>query len=197
MKVSLTLLLLGVAAATSSIPSVLASSSHQRHGGIIQQVAVLPEKRGGATRKAAFVAPDKDVVPPTTTPSLQRVVSRGGGASAQNDAIVGALLLTVIERGVDYVFQQNKIDFPSMLGGCGVLFVGLLVANFAKAGLGDTIFGILNPGAVLMAKWLPVFFVPGLAMLPLAPSVGSGLEVSKKKKEEITGWSFLTRRFGV
>ena len=203
MKVSLTWLLLGVAA--TSISSVLASSSS--HHGVVQQVAVLPEKQRGK-KSAAFVVHDKDVVPPTTSspPSIQQRVNvnRGGavaagGGNQNNDAIIGALLLTIIERSVDYVFQQNNIDFPSMLGGCGVLFVGLLLANLVKGGLGDTIFGILNPGAVLLAKWLPVFFVPGLAMLPLAPSVGSGLEVSsiflnKRKKESVveTGW-ILTR----
>ena len=131
----------------------------------------------------AFVVVNDDKVDPTTSTPIQQRVSRGGGGAAaivggNQDAIIGALLLTVIERSVNYAFQTNDIDFPSMLGGCGVLFVGLLLANLVKGGLGDTIFGILNPGAVLLAKWLPVFFVPGLAMLPLAPSVGSGFEVS-------------------
>lgn len=48
-----------------------------------------------------------------------------------------------------------------------------------KPGLGDGIFASLTPGAGLLAKWLPVFFVPGLAMLPLAPSMGSPLEIAK------------------
>jgi hypothetical protein len=38
---------------------------------------------------------------------------------------------------------------------------------------------ILTPGAGWLAKFLPVFFVPGLAMLPVAPSVGSFVEVSR------------------
>jgi len=28
-----------------------------------------------------------------------------------------------------------------------------------------------------LTKWIAVFFVPGLAMLPLAPSMGNSLEV--------------------
>jgi hypothetical protein len=57
------------------------------------------------------------------------------------------------------------------------LFFTLLVSQGVSPGLGDAIVAFLNPGSALLARWFPAFFVPGLAMLPLAPSVGNGLEV--------------------
>jgi hypothetical protein len=44
--------------------------------------------------------------------------------------------------------------------------------------LGDGVYDLLSPGSDVLAKWLPVFFVPSLVTLPLAPSLGSSMEVS-------------------
>ena len=43
--------------------------------------------------------------------------------------------------------------------------------------VGEGIYQLLNPGATLLAKWLPVFFVPSLITLPLASGLGSVGEV--------------------
>ena len=44
---------------------------------------------------------------------------------------------------------------------------------------GERVYEMLNPGATLLAKWLPVFFVPSLITLPLASGLGDPYEVSK------------------
>jgi hypothetical protein len=104
-------------------------------------------------------------------------LSTRGGASDSSNEIVSAAAFLAIDYAVRKVFQANGITFPSQLGGCIILFVFLLAADLAKGGLGNDIFAFLSPGSALLAKWLPVFFVPGLAMLPRAPSLGSGLDV--------------------
>lgn len=48
-----------------------------------------------------------------------------------------------------------------------------------KSEWGDSVYSILSPGAAVLAKWLPVFFVPSLVTLPLAQSMGSGWELAK------------------
>jgi len=96
-----------------------------------------------------------------------------------NDAVTGTIVLTLIERIVNKFFVQAGVKFPAQLGGCGLLFAFLVIAEAAVPGVGNSIFEYLTPGTTLLTKWLPVFFVPGLAMLPLAPSVGSGLEIAK------------------
>jgi putative effector of murein hydrolase len=70
------------------------------------------------------------------------------------------------------------------------LFVLLIVTELIIPGLGDAAFYALAPGSGLLAKWLPVFFVPGLAMLPLAPSMGSSIEVVKVLAVVILGFFF-------
>jgi len=76
------------------------------------------------------------------------------------------------------------------LGGCCILFIVLLLANAVKPGLGDAVFTSLSPGAGLLAKWLPVFFVPGLAMLPNAPSMGSAVEILKVLAVVVLGFYY-------
>ena len=104
-------------------------------------------------------------------------LSTRGGASDSSSEIVSAAAIFAIDYAVRKVFQANDITFPSPLGGCIILFVFLVAAELVKGGLGNDVFSFLSPGSALLAKWLPVFFVPGLAMLPRAPSLGSGLDV--------------------
>jgi len=104
--------------------------------------------------------------------------SRGGGVPTINgDEVKGAVIFTVLDYLFRKLFVKYGINFPSQLGGCCILFVAMVLSEIIKPGLGDSIFATLTPGANVLAKWLPVFFVPGLAMLPLAPSMGSPLEV--------------------
>jgi len=102
------------------------------------------------------------------------------GGFAENtllNAVLGSTVMALIEKAVKEVFKVANIKFPSQLGACLVLFAFLLLAELVNPKLANSVFGALSPGAALLAKWLPVFFVPGLAMLPLAPSVGDTSEV--------------------
>lgn len=115
---------------------------------------------------------------PTTADAVVQNTPRGGAKPAiLSDAVTGTVVLTLIERVVNHFFVQKGVTFPAQLGGCGILFAFLVLSEAIVPGFGDSIFAYLTPGTTLLTKWLPVFFVPGLAMLPLAPSVGSGLEV--------------------
>ena len=119
-----------------------------------------------------------------TTPRGGKVDTKAAEAPPKpaifSDAVTGTIVLTLIERVVNKIFMQKGVKFPAQLGGCGLLFAFLVVADAVVPGLGNSIFEYLTPGTTLLTKWLAVFFVPGLAMLPLAPSVGSGLEVSNR-----------------
>jgi hypothetical protein len=105
-------------------------------------------------------------------------VPRGGNTdtpTTQQVAGVGTFIL--IEVAVRKLLQAKGIKFPGQLAGCVVLFLSMILAQVVSPGLGDAICGALSPGAGLLAKWMAVFFVPGLVMLPLAPSLGSSMEV--------------------
>mmetsp|Transcript_22534 Transcript_22534/g.53186 ORF Transcript_22534/g.53186 Transcript_22534/m.53186 type:complete len:511 (+) Transcript_22534:141-1673(+) len=112
-----------------------------------------------------------------------------------DDAVTGTVVLTIIERIVNKFFVNAGIKFPAQLGGCGILFAFLVLADAIAPGKGNAMFEYLTPGTTLLTKWLPVFFVPGLAMLPLAPSVGSGMEVAKVLL--VTGLGFVYTLYSV
>jgi len=122
-----------------------------------------------------------DVVAAGSSLSEEKVAAKiRGGAVVENtllNAISGSVVMALIEKGVKEIFKANNIGFPSQLGACLVLFASLLLMEVVNPKLANTIFTALSPGAALLAKWLPVFFVPGLAMLPLAPSIGDTSEV--------------------
>lgn len=111
----------------------------------------------------------------------QALKSHRGGASGlvnqHKDAVAGALALTLIERAINKLFVSKAVKFPAQLAGCIALFLFLILADLVSPGLGESLYNTLLPGSNLLAKWFPALFVPGLVLLPLAPSIGSGMEV--------------------
>jgi len=59
-----------------------------------------------------------------------------------------------------------------------------------KDAWGDRLYNLLSPGSALLAKWLPVFFVPSLVTLPLAQSMGSAAEIAKVATVVVLGFLF-------
>lgn len=115
---------------------------------------------------------------PTVSTAATSAVSRGGAAASDSSKqITGAAYFVIMDIVLRKLFTKYEIPFPSQLGGCCILFALMVVAELIRPGFGDAAFDVLSPGATILAKWLPVFFVPGLAMLPLAPSMGSPFEV--------------------
>lgn len=92
----------------------------------------------------------------------------------------GTAFFFVLDYVLRKVFQAKGITFPSMMGGCVLTFSALVALETVKKGLGDKIFNYLTPSSDKLVKWLPVFFVPGMAMLPLSPiNIGNAMDVMK------------------
>ena len=105
-------------------------------------------------------------------------INRGGAvANTLANGFAGAAVMALIEKGVKEAFAANGIDFPAQLGGCIFLFAFLLLTEMFSPTMANSIFDALSPGSSLLAKWLPVFFVPGLILLPLSPPIGNASEV--------------------
>ena len=129
--------------------------------------------------KAPVAATTSVGTTPTVSTAATATVSRGGAAASDSSKqITGAAYFIIMDIILRKLFAKYEIPFPSQLGGCCILFALMVVAELIRPGFGDAAFDVLSPGATILAKWLPVFFVPGLAMLPLAPSMGSPFEVS-------------------
>jgi hypothetical protein len=110
---------------------------------------------------------------------------RGGGGGAippvdpsLTKALMGAAAFAVIEQVVKRGLQAANLKYPAGLGACILLFTSLCLTDLVAPSLAQTVFEALSPGAAVLAKWFPVFFVPGLALLPLSPSMGGTVDVS-------------------
>jgi hypothetical protein len=187
MKVLSLLLVIGVLLTSSEAVTTLtrpaATATTSKKPTVTNRSISTKNARGGASVDKQALrhviiqekkAPTKAVVAATR----KKASSTSPTSLFPTDAIVGSLAMIALEQGVKRVFAKRNIQFPSSLGGCIVLFFGLLIMDLLVPGSGKSVFDALGPATSLLTKWLPVFFVPGLAMLPLAPSVGSGLEVS-------------------
>ena len=91
-------------------------------------------------------------------------------------SLVSAAAFAVLDIAFRRLFLMYNIGFPSSLAGCAFLFASLLSLPSEAA---SDLFDKLSPGALLLAKWLPLFFVPSLVTLPLADSMGSATELLK------------------
>lgn len=104
-------------------------------------------------------------------------------------------LWCVLDIAFRRLFQHLDIatKFPSSLGGCGVLLAVLLASKPSSGTKESKLHRLLTPGAALLAKWLPVFFVPSLVTLPLVGSIeslGGSTEILKAFAVILGGFYF-------
>ena len=113
----------------------------------------------------------------TTATATSSTPSPSSTSTSKKKTILATTILIVLDTQFRSLFQQYSIPFPSSLAGCGTLFTFMILLNTINEKWGDGVYDMLNPGATLLAKWLPVFFVPSLITLPLASGLGNALEV--------------------
>jgi hypothetical protein len=123
-----------------------------------------------------------DVFVPSST-ALHATSSSAGTsprASDSKNTLIATLLLVLMDVQLRSLFTKYSIAFPSSLAGCGALFASMIALDSLSGSSkwGQALYEMLGPGANLLAKWLPVFFVPGLITLPLASGLGNAYEVS-------------------
>ena len=89
-------------------------------------------------------------------------------------AIFSSALFVFTDMLIKNVFKLKGISFPSSLAGCCLLAATLLSTPFHAK-----LYQILNPGAKLMQKFMMIFLVPNLIVLPLCGGNYSVAEVSR------------------
>lgn len=148
-----------------------------------------------------------DVASVVSTPTFDEYKNtalshRGGDGRVRNvdipkmNELVGAAFFTGLQVIINKTFKANGIAFPAMLGCTILVFTVLVIGEAVVPGVGDNAFALLGPGTGLLTKWLPVMFVPGLAMLPLAPSIGSAVDIIKVLAMIVCGFGFTMATTG-
>jgi len=128
--------------------------------------------------KVSNVVNNRATSAPGALNNANKNLVRGGAVPTPTaDELKGTAVFLLLDHFFRVVFKKNGISFPSQLGGCCILFAIMIAAEIVKPGAGNAVFQYLSPGAGLLARWIAVFFVPGLAMLPNAPSMGNAFEV--------------------
>jgi len=89
-------------------------------------------------------------------------------------AILSSTLFVLTDMIIKTIFKAKSISFPSSLAGCCFLAATLLTTPFH-----ETLYRVLNPGAKLMQKFMMIFLVPNLIILPLCGGSYSVMEMSK------------------
>jgi len=119
--------------------------------------------------------------------------------SSDQKSLLSVGLWCLMDVAFRRLFQRLNLasKFPSSLGGCGVVLAVLLLSSKSSPSSTQTkeskLHRLLSPGAALLAKWLPVFFVPSLVTLPLVggiDSLGGPAELLKTLAVVLGGFYF-------
>lgn len=162
LKIAVLAVLTGVAVAFQPRAfSARLASTHQNPSRSVRCLVVRPEP---AIRSTSIVL--------LSTKATGDEETKAPAPATLKKSLVAASMLIAFDIFCRRLFQAFSIGFPSALAGCGALF-----ATFLLVPAGPQLYNILSPGSALLAKWLPLFFVPSLITLPLADSVGSIAEV--------------------
>lgn len=129
------------------------------------------EVRKPSFRPKAVLRKDNKTNNKAVAPTTPRV------ANTLPNALAGSLVFAGIEQLTKMGLAKADVKFPAMLGGCLGLFFLLLLTEAISPSAAEAVFDGLTPAATLLAKWIAPFFVPGLVILPLSPSVGGTGEV--------------------
>ena len=153
-------------------------NNNNNRNGLSQLASAVPfSNTAPATNETSAVAYAGAYNGATATPSTSTPTTSATSKLLSNTAsktVLSTAALLMLDFAFKRMMKMSGISFPSNLAGMGVLFATLLIAPF-----GDKLYQILKPGSDLMAKWLQVFLVPNLVVLPLAPALGSSMEVRK------------------
>jgi hypothetical protein len=145
---------------TNDVTSIILRRNH-RGGAVVMTKQSVPQRSSKATSMTG-----------TTTAG---VVTTNGLPKA----LAGVMTFAMIEKLVKMTLQQLKIVYPAQLGACIVLFVLLCITDtLISSSFASNMYSFLTPGAALLAKWFPIFFIPGLVLLPLSPPIGGTTDVS-------------------
>ncbi|KAL7540788.1 hypothetical protein ACHAXR_010837 [Thalassiosira sp. AJA248-18] len=136
------------------------------------------------------VSPDTRIRKGTALPATAAASAAPSLSAGNKRTLLATSILILLDTQFRSLFQKYSIPFPSSLAGCGALFASMILLNAINDKWGEGMYEVLNPGATLLAKWLPVFFVPSLITLPLASGLGNAWEVLKLFSVIIGGFFF-------
>ena len=65
-------------------------------------------------------------------------------------------------------FEAAKIEFPSALLGMFCTFLVLIILDLTIPAIAEDLMSFFEPAVLFIHRWLPLFYVPSLVVLPIA-----------------------------
>lgn len=89
-------------------------------------------------------------------------------------------IVVAADKFLNKAFVAASIKFPSSLFGMFCVFSGLVILDTFVPALAKGFMDFFKPATLFIQRWLPVFYVPSLVVLPLAVRdipAASGLKI--------------------
>ncbi|KAG0560853.1 hypothetical protein M758_9G019100 [Ceratodon purpureus] len=93
-----------------------------------------------------------------------------------------------LDKYLKNVFLENAIRFPSALFGMLSLFVLLSTLSAINTDAADKVESFFSPAILFIQRWLPLFYVPSLVVVPLAVKGIPAAEGAKIGAILVGGW---------
>lgn len=114
-----------------------------------------------------------------TSPSrevlVQSSASESSGTSSVSQSVFGILHLVVslgiilaMDKFLKKVFVAAAIKFPSALFGMFCIFSVLVILDSTIPAAAKSVMDFFEPALLFIQRWLPLFYVPSLVVLPLS-----------------------------
>lgn len=101
--------------------------------------------------------------------------TESGSTSTGLQSVFGILHLVVslgiilaMDKYLKKAFVAAAIKFPSALFGMFCIFSILVILDFALPAAAASLMNFFKPALLFIQRWLPLFYVPSLVVLPLA-----------------------------
>lgn len=94
--------------------------------------------------------------------------------------VVSLGIILAIDKLLKQAFVAAAIKFPSALFGMFCIFSVLLILDSTIPSAATGLMNFFEPAALFIQRWLPLFYVPSLVVLPLAVRdipAASGLKI--------------------
>lgn len=94
--------------------------------------------------------------------------------------VVSLSIILAMDKFLKKAFVAAAIKFPSALFGMFCIFSVLVILDSTVPAAAAALMGFFEPALLFIQRWLPLFYVPSLVVLPLAVKdipAASGLKI--------------------
>lgn len=77
-------------------------------------------------------------------------------------------IILAVDLLLKRAFEAAEIKFPSALSGMFCMFLVLIILNLSIPAIAEGLMSFFEPAVLFIHRWLPLFYVPSLVVLPIA-----------------------------